>query len=146
MAGPPFITMSASDTSGRRVLLIDDDESIAGSLRSYLLMSGFDVDVALEPSAAESLMAANEYRTVVVDPYLTGVHDRHSALLGRVCALQKTAAIIVLTAYSSPALARVASECKVDALLTKPQSVVFLKSLIRSASSYSTPEHTRNHP
>jgi DNA-binding response OmpR family regulator len=36
------------------ILLIDDDELIAGSLRQVLASSGCDVDVALEPCTARS--------------------------------------------------------------------------------------------
>jgi len=130
-----------------RVLLIDDDELIAGSLRSYLLMSGCEVDVAPEPSAAQTLMEARQYGVVLIDPYLTGgVPGENGELLERICAVQPGASIIVLTAYTSPALAAAAAACKVAALLTKPQSVVFLKSLIRSASAVGadTPQLTRS--
>ena len=65
-----------------RVLLIDDDELIAGSLRRYLLTQGCDVDVALEPASATKLMASSRYAVVVVDPYLTGeVVHASSALI-----------------------------------------------------------------
>jgi DNA-binding NtrC family response regulator len=127
--------MSASLSSRRQsILLIDDDELICGSLRQYLLLQGWLVDVALEPGAAESLMAANEYATVVVDPYLTGgIHRNHAELLDRVCALQPHASIIVLTAYASAALESAAARCHVTALLTKPKSVVVLERFIRRA-------------
>ena len=132
-----------------RVLLIDDDELIAGSLRSYLVMSGCQVDVALEPSVADRFLERYAYGVVLIDPYLTGgVPGENGELLERICARQPGASIIVLTAYTSPALARAAAACKVTALLTKPQSVVFLKSLIRSASTAAAgaPQLTRSGP
>jgi DNA-binding NtrC family response regulator len=129
--------MSASIAGTRqRILLIDDDELICGSLRQYLLLQGCDVDVALEPGAAEELMAAGEYGTVIVDPYLTGgIHHDNDALLDRVCTLQPRASVIVLTAYGSAALEGVAARCRVTALLRKPQSVVYLERLIRGAAT-----------
>jgi DNA-binding NarL/FixJ family response regulator len=118
-----------------RVLLIDDDELICGSLRHYLIANGFAVDAALEPRSADLLMAANHYAAVVVDPYLTGgVSAQNDAeLLLHVCAMQPQAAIIVLTAYASPSLETAATECRVKALLTKPQPVVLLERAIRAA-------------
>jgi DNA-binding NtrC family response regulator len=127
--------MSASiDATRQRILLIDDDELISGSLHQYLVLHGFAVDVALTLATSEELLAANRYATVVVDPYLTGgVHDDHAELLERVCALQPHASIIVLTAYRSAALDSAAAQCRVTALLRKPQSVVSLERLIRGA-------------
>jgi DNA-binding NtrC family response regulator len=128
--------MSASvPTTRQRILLIDDDELISGSLRQYLVQQGCTVDVALETSAAEELMAANAYATVVVDPYLTGgIHRDNGALLDRVYALQRQAAVIVLTAYGSAALESAVARGDVSALLRKPQSVVALERLIRGAA------------
>lgn len=130
-------SMSASRSSTRqRILLIDDDELISGSLRQYLELQGCIVDVALDAFAAEGLMAANAYATVVVDPYLTGgIHHDNDALLDRVCALQSRASVIVLTAYASPALESAAARCAVTAVLTKPQSVVILERLIRGTAA-----------
>jgi DNA-binding NtrC family response regulator len=128
--------MSASiDGTRQRILLIDDDELISGSLRQYLVLHGCAVDVAVTPGGAEQLMAVTRYGTVVVDPYLTGgIHHNSSGLLDRVCALQRQASVIVLTAYGSAALESVAARCRVTAVLRKPQSVVTLERLIRGAA------------
>jgi DNA-binding NtrC family response regulator len=128
--------MSASiDGTRQRILLIDDDELISGSLRQYLLLQGCAVDVAVTPGAAEGLMGAGQYGTVIVDPYLTGgIHHDNAGLLDRVCAMQPRASVIVLTAYGSAALESAAARCGVTALLRKPQSVVTLERLIRGAS------------
>jgi len=121
-----------------KVLLIDDDEQIVGSLRHYLSMQGCDVDVAVEHAAASTLMRAQRYGVVVVDPYLTGgVHMENRRMLEAITQLQPRASVIVVTGYGSPELARMASEARLS-LLTKPQSVVALSELIfgalRSAS------------
>jgi DNA-binding NtrC family response regulator len=125
--------MTASEPR-HRVLLIDDDELISGSLRQYLGENGFAVDAAHDRTSAELLMAANSYAAVLLDPYLTGgvCADGNFDLLRRVCAMQPHAAMMVLTAYGSPALARAVAECNVQ-ILAKPQSVVFLERIIRGA-------------
>jgi DNA-binding NtrC family response regulator len=126
--------MTAIETSPRsRVLLIDDDELIAGSLRQYLARQGCDVDVAVEHSVATKLMRSNHYGVVVVDPYLTGaVHQDDGEMLGDIATLQPRASVIVVTGYGSPELTRMASDAKL-ALLPKPQSVVALSEYIFGA-------------
>ena len=115
-----------------RILLIDDDELVAGSLREYLVRGNrCQVDVAHELSSADRLMAAQRYDVILVDPYLTGrVNSDDGALLARIRELQPHAAIIVLTAYASPSLEVSAGSQQVAALLTKPQPVPYLSQFV----------------
>ena len=128
-----MITSPAVQSS---VLLIDDDDMIAVSLRQYLVLGGSEVDTAPDFRAAEQFMLRRRYRVIVVDPYLTGgVQRDSSAVMDDICRLQPEASIIVLTGYDSAALARVAADCHVAKLLTKPQSIVTLSGLIADEAS-----------
>jgi len=119
------------------ILLIDDDELIAGSLRQVLQTDGCDVDVAVDPPSAASLMSRKRYDIVLVDPYLTGgVHREEGDLIAQIRALQPGANVVVLTGYGSPDLDRSASNGGVSAILTKPQSVVFLSQFLVAASNH----------
>ena len=118
----------------KAILLIDDDEMIAGSLRQVLASSGCDVEVALEPCTARALMASRAYDVVLVDPYLTGgVHQQSGELLEAIGTLQPDAAVIVLTGYDSELL-HAAADGRVSKILTKPQSIPFLSEYLFSAS------------
>jgi ActR/RegA family two-component response regulator len=129
---PPKMTIAIGDTS-RRVLLVDDDELVAGSLRHYLVERGCEVDVALEARSAHLLLASRHYAVVVVDPFLTGsVHDDSRALVGIVRDSQPQANVIVLTGYGSPELVRNAFDRNAS-VLAKPQSVVSLGEAIFGA-------------
>lgn len=120
----------ASSMPGR-VLLIDDDDFIAGSLRGFLVQQKWDVDVSLQADEAEALMSSKRYDVVVVDPYLTGaIHDPKANLIHVARKLEPNAALIVLTGYWSADLARAAAECEVAALLRKPQPVTLLEYII----------------
>jgi hypothetical protein len=67
---------------------------------------------------------------ILIDPYLTGaIHDEHE-MLGSIGTLQPNASTIVLTAYVSPELERLASRFRTSRLLSKPQSVVYLSELV----------------
>jgi DNA-binding NtrC family response regulator len=128
-----------------RVLLIDDDEQVAGSLREYLVRNGSLVDVAVDLPSAEHLLDAQPYEVIVVDPYLTGgVEHGDGALLSMIRVRQPSAALIVLTGYGSSALTISAERERAYAVLTKPQSVVTLSELVAGASAGVLPD-LQNH-
>src|SRR5881392_1781635 len=104
-ARPTSMTPNPATQQAGPVLLIDDDEFIAGSLRDYLVTRGLCVDVALEPAVAERLMSARQYATVVVDPFLTGgVYGENASLLDTIHRLQPGTAVVILTGYGSAAM------------------------------------------
>jgi ActR/RegA family two-component response regulator len=123
------------------ILLIDDDDFVAGSLRQYLWTQGFAADVALDTSFGEALMRANDYRVVVVDPYLTTrVRNEEHAVIDKVIALQPNASVFVLTAYASEPLLRLADDGRVSAVIPKPQGVVPLgQRILRAAAALPLP-------
>lgn len=119
--------MSATPTISKSILLIDDDDLIAGSLRQVLRSENCEVDVAVDAVTARKMMADQNYDVVMVDPYLTGgVHRDGCDLVNGVLELQPGASVIVLTGYSSPELARSAADGKIAALLSKPQPIPYL--------------------
>lgn len=122
-----------------RVLLIDDDELVAGSLREYLVKNGRQVDVAVDIDASAGLMDERQYGVIVVDPYLTGRQHDDDSLLHAIRASQPAASLIVLTAYGSPSLATSAERLHAAALLEKPQSVMFLSDVIGGACRDASP-------
>jgi len=117
-----------------RVLLIDDDDLIAGSLRDSLRNRGWAVDVALEPLAAHAFMTEQPYGIIVVDPYLTARSPQHLSLLGMIRRLQPLSVMIVLTAYGSPELHESAAAQRAVAVLPKPQPVGYLTDVITDTS------------
>jgi DNA-binding NtrC family response regulator len=122
--------MSAA-TPSKSILLIDDDDLIAGSLRQVLLSASCDVDVAVDSATARTMMAERGYDIVMVDPYLTGgVHKDGCDLIKSIQMQQPAANVIVLTGYSSPELAKTAADGKIAALLSKPQSIPFLSQFL----------------
>jgi DNA-binding NtrC family response regulator len=118
------------------ILLVDDDQLIADSLRQFLLRKDCNVDSARTAAAAREMMEAKQYSVVVLDPFLTGSRNEDRELLMiNARHLQPNAALIILTAYSSAGMARVAADCRVSALLSKPQPVSLLGQIIASAAS-----------
>ena len=125
-------------TPRRTILLIDDDDLVAGSLRDYLVSKGWAVDVALEPAAATVYLRGRQYGVVLVDPYMTGgVHTPGASLIGDIRVSQPQSSIIVLTGYGTADLVRSASADPSTLLLSKPQSVTELSDLIHRIPSTS---------
>jgi two-component system response regulator RegA len=130
------------------ILLIDDDDLIAGSLRQVLLMERCDVDVALDPRTALALLAGRRYDIVLIDPYLTGgVHHDRRALVDEVRVLQPSAKVIVLTGYGSADLVRSVADGSVSAFIAKPQPIsVLTEFLIGTPRSVTVPPFPTNVP
>src|SRR5689334_15336907 len=60
--------VSGKDVSDRRKLLVvDDEESICFSMREYFSEQGYKVDTAREMEEAEGLIKATDYRVVIQD-------------------------------------------------------------------------------
>jgi DNA-binding NtrC family response regulator len=117
------------------ILLIDDDQFIAGSLKQFLLANRWEVDVAVDADAAEGLMRSRSYSVVLVDPYLTGtLNEDRGALISATRELQPDAALIVLSGYRSSEMERAAADCHAAAMLSKPQSVIALNEVITSSA------------
>jgi DNA-binding NtrC family response regulator len=132
-------------TARGSVLLIDDDQLVAGCLCQYLLANRWTVDVATHRTAAEEMMGARKYSVVVVDPYMTGaLSEDRGTLISTARHLQPEAALIVLTGYGSAEMERTAAECRATALLPKPQSVLALSDIIASASQQRIPISKKN--
>jgi DNA-binding NtrC family response regulator len=122
-----------------RVLLIDDDELVAGSLREHLVRGGMRVDVAIDCATASHLMNEHAYDVVVIDPYFTGrVLQEDDRVLETIRAQQPSAALIVLTAYASPSMTETAAQVRATAFLAKPQSVVTLGGVVTGACRNAT--------
>jgi DNA-binding response OmpR family regulator len=107
----------------RCVLLIDDDEQIAGSLRKYLIRHGCDTESARERKSAAEILAAKSFDLILLDPYLTGEAGDPGSLLALVRERQALATIVLLTAYLSSELGNKALEAGVRAIITKPKPV-----------------------
>jgi len=106
----------------KRLLLIEDDESILFSLRRYFEHHGFDVQSARELEEAEALAVCCDYDLVIVDLSLSaeGVHEGFEIIrfVRRHC---PSARLIVLTASSAATIEHEAIRRGAHAFLRKPR-------------------------
>ena len=113
-----------------RILIVDDEEPILFALRDYFTNLSCVVHCAQEMEEAEALLTANEYDVVIADLRLTGIHGTEGLELVTFVRGRSSARIILLTAYGSAEIERLAYERGADAFLHKPTPFSYIASLV----------------
>lgn len=117
----------ALDIMSKRILVVDDEEAILFSLRTYLGRLGFTVDCARDVAGAERLLLANRYDLFYADLRLTGTDTSEGlALITFARNLACPPRIIVLTAYGSAHINEEALHRGAEIVLQKPQPLAHL--------------------
>lgn len=106
----------------KRILIVDDEESILFAVKRYLVRAGFDVDCARELEEAEALTTHVHYDVVIADLSLTA-HESTEGLeiLRHIRQHRPRTRTILLTAHGSPRVEREALRRGCDAFLQKPR-------------------------
>lgn len=121
--------------SGLKILAVDDEPSIAQSMRfiferpTYELSSAMDGETALEYLAKE----ATPFDVIITDNNMPGVSG-----IELVRALRErhfSGKIMVLSAHLSPEVRAAYEEMEVDAMIDKPFSVTALRQTIDSLAA-----------
>ena len=105
----------------RRLLVIDDEETILFALTRYFRRIGYTVDCARELEEAEALATHIEYDLVLADLSLTDSGYEGLEILRYLRWNCPNARVILLTAYGSPVVEREALRRGAHALLHKPR-------------------------
>jgi len=115
-----------------RLLIVDDDETIRQTFRSFFEGAGFAVDTAGSLPEAAGLLASTCYAAVIADVCLTSSGTEGLAIAAYVRQIHGDRPVIVLTAYGVPQVATAAAGFGVDAFLHKPVSLVWLRRLLQT--------------
>jgi ActR/RegA family two-component response regulator len=106
----------------KRLLLIDDDETILFALRRYFEHTGFTVQCARELEEAEALAVCGSYDLVIVDLSLTAESVNEGLEIVRFVRRHcPSARLIVLTASPAAAIEHEAIRRGAHAFLRKPR-------------------------
>lgn len=115
----------------KRLLVVEDEDSVLVGMRRYFQRSGFDVDCAREREEAEALVAYACYDCVLVDLCLTPAYGADGLKVIECVRLRCPAArIIVLTALGSPPTEAEALRLGADAFFQKPQPLDRLREAV----------------
>ena len=117
----------------KKLLVVDDEESILHAVKRYFARRGFTVDCARELEEAEALATFNEYDVAIVDLSLRD-HDGMEGLeiIRYVRHTHPSTRTILLTAHGTPALEREAFRRGCDAFLHKPKPLAELAKVANS--------------
>ena len=106
----------------RKLLVVDDEESICFSMSEYFSQHGFNVDTAREMEEAEGLLKKTEYKVIIQDLRLGATrHPDGIEIIKMVHQRNPDTRIVVLTSYGSPEVEAEARNAGADAFLRKPK-------------------------
>ena len=111
-------------------MIVDDEEPILFSMSDYFTEHGWQVDCARTIDEARALASGRDYDVIITDLHLTGLQSAEGLEL--VSFLQTTgkARAVVLTAYGTAELERVAIELGADAFLQKTMPISEIAQLV----------------
>jgi DNA-binding NtrC family response regulator len=106
----------------RKLLVVDDEESICFSMSEYFSQHGYKVDTAREMEEAEGLLKKTEYKVIIQDLRLGATrHPDGIEIIRMVHQRNPDTRIVVLTSYGSPEAEAEARNAGADAFLRKPK-------------------------
>jgi two-component system NtrC family response regulator len=121
--------------SQAKILVIDDDSSIAASLELLLKQAGYSSEWASDPETALSRLAEAHFDLVLQDMNFSRATtgEEGLALLGRVKAAQPDLPVLLITAWGSIALAVAGMKAGAADFITKPWSNAQILQVINTA-------------
>ena len=118
----------------KHILLVDDEETILGSMADFLQSQGYFVECARELPEAQALLANYRFDLVITDLRLSAV-DRSEglSLVEEIHERYPMTKVILLTAYRTKGVEMEAQQSKVYAVLDKPKPLPELLLIVREA-------------
>jgi DNA-binding NtrC family response regulator len=117
--------------SDRRILIVDDEASVRGSLEGWFREDGFLVETAEDGPAGLRAMEKGPFDIVLLDLKMPGMDG--IAVQKRIREIDPEATIIILTAYASVETAVAAQKLGAYDYVTKPVDPDDLSNLVRNA-------------
>ncbi|HSG80719.1 MAG TPA: sigma-54 dependent transcriptional regulator [Gemmatimonadota bacterium] len=117
-------------TNSRKILIVDDELSVRDSLREWFIEDGFSVETAEDGNDALRKLDLGPFDIIVIDLKMPGMDG--ITLQKRVREIDKSAAIIILTAYASVETAVEALKAGAYDYVTKPVDPDDLSNLVRN--------------
>lgn len=112
----------------RKILIIEDEESVSLAMADYFSLLGYAVDCAREKAQAERLLADGHYEVVIADLRLSGTGGTEG--LEIIESLRGRTRSIMLTAFGSLEIEARARQLGADVFLHKPQQLSHVADIV----------------
>jgi DNA-binding NtrC family response regulator len=119
--------------SGGTVLVVDDERTLARSIKAYLIESGYEAEVAEDTDAALDMLERLRPDVVVADVRLPGASGSGMEMLRRIREFDPATQVIMMTAYGTIEGAVEAVKLGAFDYLTKPVDLEALRMLVDRA-------------
>lgn len=130
------MAIAMSHCMGRKLLVVDDEESIRFALRDYFTTRAFEVDCVDTVEGARVLLQGRQYGVVICDLRLGGTGFEGLEVASHIRECHPATEVIILTAFGSPEAAVVAGRIGVGAFLHKPQPLRRMAEIIDGLLSH----------
>jgi DNA-binding response OmpR family regulator len=117
------MNQSPSDSSRRRVLVVEDDDAIRELLRLHLVLAGFDVTEMADGNQALELARSTRFDLIVLDVMLPGIDGITMCRVVRAEGRNASTPILMLTARDTESDKVVGLDSGADDYVTKPFGV-----------------------
>jgi DNA-binding response OmpR family regulator len=114
----------------KRLLIVDDEETIRFGLTRYFTRAGYRVDCAIELEEAEALSIHNCYDAVIADLSLTTGGSEGLEIVRSLRSLCPESVVVILTANGTPHVEREVLRCGAGAFLHKPQPLGYIAAVV----------------
>jgi CheY-like chemotaxis protein len=131
----PPLPQTASSASGRKVLVVDDNQNVANSIARLLRLSGYDVRVTYDAEAALALAAGFRPEVALLDIGLPGTDGYELARRLRADPSQAGVLLIAFTAHGRDEDRERGRLAGFDHYLVKPMDLDALRVLLASPLS-----------
>jgi DNA-binding response OmpR family regulator len=121
-----------------RILVVEDDASIASAIERGLRAEGFTVDVAADGAVGLSMLSGGEYDVCVLDIMLPGIDGYE--VCTRLRQAENWTPVLMLTAKDGELDEAQALDTGADDFLSKPFSFVVLLARLRALLRRGTPQ------
>jgi len=139
------VVAQAPQAGHRRILVVEDNEDAAATMRDFLELSGHEVELA--SSGSDGIQAARDFHPEVVlcDLGLPGMDGYEVAAALRSDPETASARLIAVTGYGREEDRRKSKEAGFDIHLTKPVDPVQLRRLLQAEPARAAPPPAAEH-
>ncbi|MGD1008954.1 MAG: response regulator [Candidatus Aminicenantales bacterium] len=120
-----------TDTDKKKILVVDDEDTVCRSIKKALVREEYDIDVALSGEEALKMEAKKKYDVIIVDLMMPGINGMD--LLKSLKAVSPAVQVVMITGYPTMKNTLQAMQIGAFDFLPKPFLPYDLRNLVARA-------------